>query len=328
MVCDEPTSALDVSVQAAILNLLADLQRDEEVAYLFISHDLGVVRYLSDRIAVLYLGRLMELGPAEVVFARAAPSLHRGAALGGARASRTTAARASASRARSRSHADPPSGCVFHTRCPRNHRRDLRAAGAAADRGRAEPRDALPHPDRGAAQAAGARGRRVRIRAAVLERTGARQAVEELELAPPGPGEVLVRLAASGVCHSDLNAIDGTAETRCPAVLGHEGAGRSRRSARASRCAPVRRSRSRGRPPAAAARSACAASASSARRPGPPWAPAACSTAPRACRPAASPSTTTRCSRRSPRPRSCRSAPACRSPTTRRSPSPRSWAAP
>ncbi|MFN2630008.1 MAG: alcohol dehydrogenase catalytic domain-containing protein [Gaiellaceae bacterium] len=65
----------------------------------------------------------------------------------------------------------------------------------------------------------------MRIRAAVLERTGAALAVQELELAPPGPGEVLVRLRASGVCHSDQNAIDGTAETPCPAVLGHEGAG-------------------------------------------------------------------------------------------------------
>jgi Zn-dependent alcohol dehydrogenase len=59
----------------------------------------------------------------------------------------------------------------------------------------------------------------------VLERTGGPLAVGEVELAPPGPGEVLVRLLASGVCHSDQNAIDGTAETRCPAVLGHEGAG-------------------------------------------------------------------------------------------------------
>jgi Zn-dependent alcohol dehydrogenase len=65
----------------------------------------------------------------------------------------------------------------------------------------------------------------VKVRAAVLERTGADLIVEELELAPPGPHEVLVRLAASGVCHSDFNAMDGTAETRCPAVLGHEGAG-------------------------------------------------------------------------------------------------------
>jgi peptide/nickel transport system ATP-binding protein len=68
VVCDEPTSALDVSVQAAILNLLTDLQHRKEVAYLFISHDLGVVRYLADRIVVLYLGRVMEIGPAEDVF--------------------------------------------------------------------------------------------------------------------------------------------------------------------------------------------------------------------------------------------------------------------
>ena len=65
----------------------------------------------------------------------------------------------------------------------------------------------------------------MKTRAAVLPRTGARLEVAELDLAPPAPGEALVRLHASGVCHSDLNAIDGTAETRCPAVLGHEGAG-------------------------------------------------------------------------------------------------------
>ena len=65
----------------------------------------------------------------------------------------------------------------------------------------------------------------MKIRAAVLERTGGPLTVTELDLAEPGPGEVRVRLHASGVCHSDQNAIDGTAETRCPAVLGHEGAG-------------------------------------------------------------------------------------------------------
>jgi peptide/nickel transport system ATP-binding protein len=118
VVCDEPTSALDVSVQAAILNLLAELQSDRGVSYLFISHDLAVVRYLSDRIAVLYLGRVMELADAETVFN---PPHHP-----------YTEALLSAvpqidglERKRIRlegeipSHADPPSGCVFHTRCPR-----------------------------------------------------------------------------------------------------------------------------------------------------------------------------------------------------------------
>jgi len=118
LVCDEPTSALDVSVQAAILNLLADLQGNKRVTYLFISHDLGVVRYLSDRIAVLYLGRLMEYGDAEAVFAgphhpyteallSAVPSLD------GTRSERIIL------KGEIPSPAHPPSGCVFHTRCPR-----------------------------------------------------------------------------------------------------------------------------------------------------------------------------------------------------------------
>jgi peptide/nickel transport system ATP-binding protein len=118
VVCDEPTSALDVSVQAAILNLLAELQADKGVSYLFISHDLAVVRYLSDRIAVLYLGRVMELGEAETVF-HAPQHPYTEALL----SSVPQADREERPRIRLEgeipSHADPPSGCVFHTRCPR-----------------------------------------------------------------------------------------------------------------------------------------------------------------------------------------------------------------
>jgi peptide/nickel transport system ATP-binding protein len=99
VVCDEPTSALDVSVQAAILNLLVELQAERGVSYLFISHDLGVVRYISDRIAVLYLGRLMQLS--------AVPTIDGG----GRERIKLQGEIPSA--------ADPPSGCVFHTRCPR-----------------------------------------------------------------------------------------------------------------------------------------------------------------------------------------------------------------
>jgi peptide/nickel transport system ATP-binding protein len=118
VVCDEPTSALDVSVQSAILNLLVDLQADQKVSYLFISHDLNVVHYLSDRIAVLYLGRLMEIGPSEAVFA--GPHHPYTEALLSANPS---GERQGAERIRLQgelpSAANLPSGCVFHTRCPR-----------------------------------------------------------------------------------------------------------------------------------------------------------------------------------------------------------------
>jgi peptide/nickel transport system ATP-binding protein len=118
VVCDEPTSALDVSVQAAILNLLVELQGNQGVSYLFISHDLGVVRYLADRIAVLYLGRLMEIGDAAAVFE--APHHPYTEAL---LSSVPTLEGEQRPRIRLQgeipSAAEPPSGCVFHTRCPR-----------------------------------------------------------------------------------------------------------------------------------------------------------------------------------------------------------------
>jgi peptide/nickel transport system ATP-binding protein len=118
VVCDEPTSALDVSVQAAILNLLVDLQRSKGVSYLFISHDLGVVRYISDRIAVLYLGRLMEVGDAETVFS-GPHHPYTEALLSAAPILKGEPKTRIRLEGEIPSAANPPSGCVFHTRCPR-----------------------------------------------------------------------------------------------------------------------------------------------------------------------------------------------------------------
>jgi peptide/nickel transport system ATP-binding protein len=119
VICDEPTSALDVSVQAAILNLLADLQAQQQVSYIFISHDLGVVRYLSDRIAVMYLGRIMEIGPAAAVFD--GPHHPYTEALLSSMPSEAGHNEAGRIRLQGEipSALHPPGGCAFNTRCPR-----------------------------------------------------------------------------------------------------------------------------------------------------------------------------------------------------------------
>ena len=86
MICDEPVSALDVSVQAQTLNLLQDLQKHFNLTYLFISHDLSVVEHISDRVVVMYVGKLVEHARTEELFYHPQASLYRSAALGGAQA--------------------------------------------------------------------------------------------------------------------------------------------------------------------------------------------------------------------------------------------------
>jgi peptide/nickel transport system ATP-binding protein len=117
LVCDEPTSALDVSVQAQVLNIMKDLQRSRDLTYLFISHNLAVVRHVSDDVGVMYLGRLMELAGKQELFGRPRHPYTR-MLLDSIPDIRMSGRARTPVRGEVPNPLEPPSGCSFHPRCP------------------------------------------------------------------------------------------------------------------------------------------------------------------------------------------------------------------
>jgi oligopeptide/dipeptide ABC transporter ATP-binding protein len=118
LVCDEPISALDVSIQAQIVNLLQDLQAAEQLTYLFISHDLKIVQHICDRVAVMYLGRIVELADAATLYASPRHPYSQALLSAVPRIDAKARGKRILLQGDVPSPIDPPKGCAFHPRCP------------------------------------------------------------------------------------------------------------------------------------------------------------------------------------------------------------------